>query len=126
MDLNLTILKELKNQFYINIDQRIDAQNKEHDTDIAPSFVLSIKEYKPGDEEKIYYKTISGTVWEDTDANNTDKERLGNGKRDENERNGVKGVKVELYKNNGSDLVTLYRIKGTGEEAIIEKKLAST
>ena len=76
--------------------------------------------------EKYYYKTVSGNVWEDTDADNTDNERLGNGMRDDDEKNGIKGVKVELYKNNGTDLVTLYRITGTGEEAIIENKLAST
>jgi len=64
----------------------LKATKLEKDTDIAPSFVLC------KDEAKV----LSGTVYEDTDVNEKDKLRLGNGKND-NEK-GIANVKVELLK----------------------------
>lgn len=78
----------------------------EDDTDIAPTFRLN-----KNDE----YKIISGTVWEDTDADNTYGERLGNGVKDGSER-GVANVKVELLKaydegEISDEVVQIYRIE---------------
>ena len=72
---------------FINNDGRLEAGKPEDDTDIAPSFVLC-KDDEP--------KTLSGSIWEDKDANIEDEERLGNGRFDSGEQN-VENVKVELY-----------------------------
>ena len=79
---------------FINGEGRLEAAKPEDDTDIAPSFVLC------KDEES---KVLAGTVWEDTDANEADEERLGNGYIDEDgsEKN-VENVKVELYNLDGT------------------------
>lgn len=81
-------------------------ESYEDDTDIAPTFKLN-----KNDE----YKIISGTVWEDTDADNTYGERLGNGVKDGSER-GVANVKVELLKaydegEISDEVVQIYRIE---------------
>ncbi|MBQ2835818.1 MAG: Cna B-type domain-containing protein [Clostridia bacterium] len=75
----------------IHIDDqgRLAATNLEDDTDIAPSFVLF--------KDKGYYRILSGNVWEDSDANAKDAYRLGNGHKDNTDKN-VENVKVELYK----------------------------
>ena len=73
--------------YYDSSNNRLDVRNLQDDTDIAPSFVLCLKKV---------YKTISGNVWEDTDANTDDAERLGNGKKDNNEK-GVQNVRAKLY-----------------------------
>lgn len=73
--------------YYDSSNSRLDVRNLQDDTDIAPSFVLCLKKV---------YKTISGNVWEDKDANTGDAERLGNGKKDNNEK-GVQNVKAKLY-----------------------------
>ena len=78
----------------------------EDDTDTAPSFLL----YK--DEEP---KTLSGTVFEDTDVVTTDQERLGDGKYDSSTEKNMQNVKVELYevKSDGtSQLAILYDKSG--------------
>ena len=56
---------------------------------------------------------VVGTVWEDTDTNSFDSERLGNGKYDNGEKT-VGNVKVQLYK-----IVT--QQNGTVEEQLIEE-----
>lgn len=71
----------------------------EDDTDIAPSFVL----LAPNEASK----TLAGVVWEDTDENTNDEERLGNGYRDDEEGNRVQNVTIELYNEEGT-LAKLY------------------
>lgn len=98
--------------FYINAEQRIEAEKLEDDTDIAPAFVLC--------KEK-GVKILSGNVWEDTDIDNgsgSNNYRLGDGKKSANEKN-VGNVRVELYKINddgSTTLATLYKVNSdTGE-----------
>lgn len=97
--------------YYDSGNGRLDVANLQDDTDIAPSFVLCLKKV---------YKTISGNVWEDTDADKNDAERLGNGIKDKNEK-GVQNVKAELLrvKDNGElEPAKLYYIEnGTPKTA---------
>ena len=107
----------LTNQQYAGVDKDSrpgntipgSASTYEDDTDIAPTFKIT---------KNPEYKIISGTVWEDLDADNTYGERLGNGVRDGDEK-GVANVKVELLKVNDdgsltSSAIPLYRIEGGG------------
>lgn len=89
-----------KDDFYAGIDRLSapgnatpgDTNTYENDTDIAPSFVLTAKGIRQ----------IEGTVFEDTDANQKDNERKGNGKFDNGEKS-IKGVTVKLLNKDGSD-----------------------
>ena len=104
----------LTNQQYAGVDKDSrpgnttpgSASTYEDDTDIAPTFRLT---------KNPEYKIISGTVWEDLDADNTYGERLGDGVRNGSEK-GVANVKVELLKVNDDGSVTsnaipIYRIE---------------
>ena len=75
--------------------QILDTSKYEDDTDAAPALILE------AGEERI----ISGTVWEDTDENTADNERLGNGIYDSDEKP-IANVKLELVEivtdNNGN------------------------
>ena len=82
---------------FINGDGRLEARKSEDDTDIAPSFVLC----KADDP-----KTLSGTIWEDLDANATDDARVGNGHYEDSEKK-VENVRIELYNLDGT-LAKLY------------------
>ena len=98
-------------EIFINNEGRLEAKNLQDDTDIAPAFVLC-KDKKP--------KILSGTVWEDTDSNTSDNERIGDGKKTGDEKT-VANVKVEMYKVNDDGSIsdepaTLYKINtSTGE-----------
>ena len=72
----------------------------EDDTDRAPSFLL---------KKDPNYKTLSGIVYEDTQTaeSKKDNERLGNGKKDNNEK-GVQKVKVELLNPETNETAYLY------------------
>ena len=85
-------------EIFINSEGRLDATNFEDDTDIAPSFVLC----------KDDPKTLSGTIFEDTDVNTDDAQRLGDGKYDSSKEKVVKNVKVELYNLDGT-IAKLYQ-----------------
>lgn len=89
----------------------------EDDTDKAPSFLL-IKDPN--------YKTMSGIVYEDlqTSESKNNKERLGNGQKDENEK-GVENVKVELIDPNTGENAYLY-YKDTGSTSGANRKPAIT
>ena len=103
---------------YINIQGLIEAKKLEPDTDIAPSFVLR-KDETP--------KVLSGTVWEDTDIDSSDKKRLGNGKNES--ENGIANVKVELLKvNEDGTMQTAYLYHRDDDEQTrdIRKKEAIT
>mgnify|MGYP004496598329 FL=1 len=68
-------------------------------------------------------RTLSGTVFEDTKTEESEKENtsLGNGRIDENEKNIAKGVKVELLEKNSNgeyNVTSLYRQK---EDKSVEK-----
>ena len=89
---------------FINGEGRLEAAKPEDDTDIAPSFVLCLDD--PA--------TLAGTVWEDTDANVDDEERLGNGFQDDTEEK-VKNVRVEIYNSEG-ELATLYDENGNAKD----------
>ena len=80
------------NVYFDQANNRLDANNYQDDTDIAPSFVL-VKDTE--------YKILSGNVWEDTATQESlnINERLGNGVKDGNE-NVVANIKVELLKVN--------------------------
>lgn len=88
----------------------------EDDTDKAPSFLL-MKNQKPDPnpdpnpdpEETLIYRTMSGTVYEDaqTAESKDNKERLGNGQKEENEK-GVANVKVELLDADTGEIAYLY------------------
>ena len=103
---------------YINNEGRLAATKLEDDTDIAPSFVLC--------KDEKYYKILSGNVWEDTDANQNDKYRLGDGKKASTDKN-VENVKVELYKVKGDgtlEIAQLYYLNT--QTAKVETKDAVT
>ncbi len=97
----------------------------EDDTDKAPTFILTM------DDNKV----ISGTVWEDsqTDESNKNNERLGNGTKSDSEKT-VQNVKVELLRadengnalkdENGNEIVADIYIKGS--DNLITKKKAVT
>ena len=89
----------------------------EDDTDRAPSFLL---------KKDPNYKTLSGIVYEDTQTQESqkDKERLGNGQKEENEK-GVENVKVELIDPNTGETAYLY-YKDTSAEKGANKKPAIT
>ena len=89
----------------------------EDDTDRAPSFLL---------KKDPNYKTLSGIVYEDTQTQESqkDKERLGNGQKEENEK-GVENVKVELIDPNTGETAYLY-YKDTSAEKGVNKKPAIT
>ena len=94
---------------FINGDGRLEATQKENDTDIAPTFVLCQDDVK----------TLSGTLWEDN-GELVDGFRLGDGKKSDSEKT-VKNVKVELYKvnNDGSTvLANLYNKDGSTKPAV--------
>ncbi len=88
--------------------QVIDTTDFEDDTSSAPSLIL-----EAGEERK-----ISGTVWEDRDANTEDDERLGDGIYDNTEYPIAK-VKLELWQVN-SDGTTEIAKYSNGEEARTE------
>ena len=89
----------------------------EDDTDRAPSFLL---------KKDPNYKTLSGIVYEDTQTQESqkDKERLGNGQKEENEK-GVENVKVELIDPNTGETAYLY-YKDTSAEKGANRKPAIT
>lgn len=66
--------------------QILDTSGYEDDEDAAPSLILVA-----GEE-----RTISGIVWEDTDLDTTDKERLGDGKYDSSTEKLMGNVVLEL------------------------------
>ena len=74
---------------------KLDTKTYEDDTDLAPTFKLQADEN---------YKIISGTVFEDSQTEESKKtnERLGNGIKDTGE-NPVEHVKVDLLKVNDED-----------------------
>ena len=85
--------------------QEATPKGLEDDTDIAPSFTLL------QDEEKF----LSGNVWEDSDHNTSDNERIGDGNKDRDEKN-LANAKVELYKvkdDGTTELAKLYYSNGS-------------
>lgn len=101
-----------------------NAYTFENDTDEAPTFLLE----KDRDENgNIEYKTISGTVWEDspTAESLNMNERLGNGKKDNSDRP-VQNVRVELCSVIGEEadgtliveLANLYQIDEAGQKHV--------
>ena len=97
---------------FINNEGRLEAAKLEDDTDIAPSFVLC------KDKETI---TLSGTVWEDSDADNgsgPNNFRVGDGALTDKDGNKkVANVKVELYKVNADGTTTLAKLYNKGTNA---------
>ena len=93
-----------------------DTSTYEDDTDRAPSFKLT---------RDPNYRTLSGTVYEDTQTEESKKnsERSGNGQKEENEK-GVQNVKVELINPDTGETVDLYYINEEGKSS--EKKPAIT
>lgn len=98
----------------------------EDDTDLAPSFILHVKNPR----------VISGTVWEDSAIanklrlNGYDKERIGNGVYEENE-NTIGNVKVELLKiegtnSNGSNVYTLAKLYEDNTEKPVKDATMTT
>ena len=89
----------------------------EDDTDKAPSFLL---------QKDPNYRTLSGIVYEDTQTQESknDKERLGNGQKDGNEK-GVENVKVELIDPSTGETGYLY-YKDDSTQTGANKKLAIT
>lgn len=83
----------------------------EADTDKAPSFLL--------EQEKDKYKIMTGTVWEDyqTEQSEKDNERLGDGIKNGEEK-GVKNIRVELICAETGQTADLYYItdEGTAEK----------
>ena len=94
-----------------------NADTYEDDTDKAPSFLL-LKDPN--------YKTMSGIVYEDTQTteSKSNKERLGNGQKDGNEK-GVENVKVELLDPSTGETAYLY-YKDTSTSTGANKKPAIT
>lgn len=84
----------------------------EDDTDVAPVFKL---------QRDSNYRIISGTVWEDsqTDESKAIKERTGDGKYNKDEKY-VEGVRVELVKTDENGKIK-YNDDGTAEIANIYK-----
>lgn len=106
-------------EIFINSEGILEASIIEDDTDMAPSFVLCI--------DREYNRILSGNVWEDLDRDTSDSYRLGDGIKNNGEKN-VANVKVELFKVNddGSlgERAKLYGInQSTGQ---IEEKDAVT
>lgn len=85
-------------------NDKLDTKTYEDDTDLAPTFKLQADEN---------YKIISGTVFEDSQTEESKKtnERLGNGIKDNGE-NAVENVRVELLRVNdeGTETAKLYTI----------------
>ena len=113
----------------INNEGRLEAKYPEDDTDIAPSFVLcKDSDTTPNDpSNELRYKVLSGNIWEDSDFNTEDNERLGDGNKGRDEKN-LENVKVELYKVNNDNTIseepaTLYKVNDDGS---ISEKSAVT
>ena len=91
-----------------NVDgqDRIEIKDGEDDEDIAPPFILELP------QPVIVEKQLTGIVYEDTDIDESNDERIGNGKYDANEV-GIDNVKVELYNIDGTR-ANIYRYDQDG------------
>ncbi len=100
---------ELENGNTTGINVYAILSKVEDDTSVAPLFQLEIPSSN--------YRTISGVVFEDQNSSTKERERLGNGFKDNVEKF-VEGVRVELHRldQNGNDLgiATLYGIDNLG------------
>lgn len=105
-----------ENRIFINGEGRIEITDIEDDEDIAPSFVLC-------KDDKM--KTLSGNVWEDTDVDETDDFRLGDGKKSENEKN-LANAKIELYKVKDDGTLELAKLRGISSDGEIKTRDAVT
>lgn len=92
-------------QIQLDSSGSIATDTFEDDTDMAPTFLL---------KQDPNYKIVSGTVWEDTDANTTDNERLGDGMKPESEY-GVAGAQVQLLTADGEQAYIYYIEGGTAK-----------
>lgn len=95
--------ESIRNEMVLDIPD----EEQEDDSDVAPSFVIELAKN---------YKTIEGTVFEDTLVENARKnERYGNGKLDTDEV-GVKNVRVELWDADKNEIATIYGIENPGTQ----------
>ena len=109
--------KKLVNKQYAGLDKDSTPGNAvpgkedtyEDDTDRAPSFQL---------KRDPNHRTVSGIVYEDTQTSESrnDKERLGNGQKDGNEK-GVENVKVELIDSKTGEIANIYYVDATGSHS---------